>query len=375
MFRNHKYVPKTTSVGQFNEEFLQPSLDSLVDLKIETAYFSLEEFSKLFRGLKNIYRNSGNIKLVIGINNRIDPSLLESATIENLDESLISNFDNNFFSELEIEEDEIIKNRIALFAFLKIKNILEIKICSMKNKRGQYHPKNYILTDYKGDIVSSTGSTNDTIRGMRYSHESDAISISWEDERDRERVKLTIEDFHNVWNGEDPYTNIYDLDKNLAEDILEKLEIDNSEEAYTKVIEFLERNDSKVDKKLSTALIESPIFSEFSLGGVALHPHQTSVLKKALSTWPVKKLFADEVGLGKTLEVGATIKYLEKHGFVSNILILPPASLVENWQEELKEHFGMDFLRYDSSKRTWINYENKPDNKYKLKKPYRYSKP
>ena len=50
----------------------------------------------------------------------------------------------------------------------------------MKNKIGSYH-QNYILTDSNGDIVSSTGSTNDTANGMRYSYESDAISLSWAD--------------------------------------------------------------------------------------------------------------------------------------------------------------------------------------------------
>ena len=117
----HNYLTKTTSVGQFNEKIIKPSLDNLVDLKIETAYFSLKEFSKLFKGLKNIYINSGSVKLIIGLNNRIDRSLLESAAIEELDEVLLESFDLQFFNELEHEEDEIIKNRIALFAFLKLK--------------------------------------------------------------------------------------------------------------------------------------------------------------------------------------------------------------------------------------------------------------
>ena len=375
MFRDHDYLTKTTSVGQFNEKIIKPSLDSLVDLKIETAYFSLKEFSRLFKGLKNIYLNDGKIKLVIGLNNRIDRSLLESMASEELDEVLISSFDKKFFTELEIEEDEVIKNRIALFAFLKIKNILEIKIGSMKNKVGSYHPKNYILKDSNGDVVSSTGSTNDTANGMRYSYESDAISLSWAGNRDSQRVQETIKDFEKVWNGLDSEVNIQELDKDLAENILEKLDIENSDEGFNQVIQFLEANDNREDKSLTNALIESPIFSEFSLGGVALHPHQTSVLDKALSSWPIRKLFADEVGLGKTLEIGSTLKYLEKNNLVSSIVILPPASLVENWQKEMKEYFGMDFLRYDSKKQSWIDYDNKSNNFYQMERPYRYSKP
>ena len=55
-------------------------------------------------------------------------------------------------------------------------------------------------------------------------------------------------------------------------------------------------------------------------------------------------LFADEVGLGKTIEVGATLKYMVSRRNTQTVLILCPQSLCVQWQTELHEKFGLDFL-------------------------------
>ena len=50
-------------------------------------------------------------------------------------------------------------------------------------------------------------------------------------------------------------------------------------------------------------------------------------------------LLADEVGLGKTITAGIVIKECIVRGFVKNVLILVPPSLVDQWVAELKEKF------------------------------------
>ena len=54
-------------------------------------------------------------------------------------------------------------------------------------------------------------------------------------------------------------------------------------------------------------------------------------------------LLSDEVGLGKTITAGIVLKECIKRGFVKNILILAPPSLVNQWKEELNEKFDLDF--------------------------------
>jgi len=61
-------------------------------------------------------------------------------------------------------------------------------------------------------------------------------------------------------------------------------------------------------------------------------------------------LLADEVGLGKTVTTGIVIKECIQRGFAENALILAPPSLVNQWKEELKEKFELDFHVIESEK-------------------------
>jgi SNF2 family DNA or RNA helicase len=53
-----------------------------------------------------------------------------------------------------------------------------------------------------------------------------------------------------------------------------------------------------------------------------------------------RALLADEVGLGKTIEAGIVMKELIQRGLVRTVLVLTPASLTEQWREELLTKFG-----------------------------------
>lgn len=82
-------------------------------------------------------------------------------------------------------------------------------------------------------------------------------------------------------------------------------------------------------------------------------PHQYQILTayKVLRRMGCRALIADEVGLGKTIEAGLIIKELAAAGKADKILILTPASLVQQWWSELHEKFGLNF--WVSHKGAW----------------------
>ena len=55
-----------------------------------------------------------------------------------------------------------------------------------------------------------------------------------------------------------------------------------------------------------------------------------------------RALLSDEVGLGKTIEAGLVIKELLTRGMVKRFLVLTVPSLVDQWEEELADKFGLD---------------------------------
>ena len=54
-----------------------------------------------------------------------------------------------------------------------------------------------------------------------------------------------------------------------------------------------------------------------------------------------RALLSDEVGLGKTVEAGLVLKELLTRGMVKRFLVLTVPSLVDQWEEELNDKFGL----------------------------------
>lgn len=84
----------------------------------------------------------------------------------------------------------------------------------------------------------------------------------------------------------------------------------------------------------------------FSRSRIALLPHQLWVCKRVLESWPTRWLVADDVGLGKTIEAGLILTPLLSSRRVRRLLILAPASLVEQWQVRLREMFDIRVALY-----------------------------
>ena len=73
-------------------------------------------------------------------------------------------------------------------------------------------------------------------------------------------------------------------------------------------------------------------------------PHQIrAVYGEMLPRQPLRFLLADDPGAGKTIMAGLLIKELIVRGDVKRCLIVPPGSLVEQWQDELAQKLGLEF--------------------------------
>jgi superfamily II DNA or RNA helicase len=72
--------------------------------------------------------------------------------------------------------------------------------------------------------------------------------------------------------------------------------------------------------------------------------HQIETVRKVLKQFRGRVLLADEVGLGKTIEAGMALKEYALRGMARRALVLVPAALVGQWQEELANKFALDFV-------------------------------
>jgi superfamily II DNA or RNA helicase len=84
--------------------------------------------------------------------------------------------------------------------------------------------------------------------------------------------------------------------------------------------------------------IASPVF-----GAVQVEDFQLVPVLTALRMPRVSLLLADDVGLGKTIEAGLILTELLIRRRVRRVLILTPASLRHQWQQEMREKFALGF--------------------------------
>lgn len=78
-------------------------------------------------------------------------------------------------------------------------------------------------------------------------------------------------------------------------------------------------------------------------------PYQVQAAQRVLRHMQGRAILADEVGLGKTIEAALVASELRLRGLAARILVIVPAGLVEQWQEELDRKFALPSVVADRS--------------------------
>ncbi len=127
----------------------------------------------------------------------------------------------------------------------------------------------------------------------------------------------------------------------------------------------LEKLDSIIDR-LSSKQVDNPLhhdlreratrldlayrydrFLSLTNNRIEIEPYQVQAAYEILSSYDHRYLIGDEVGLGKTIEAGIVIEELIARGRADRVLIVAPAPLTVQWQEEMREKFDRNFVIYD----------------------------
>ncbi len=105
---------------------------------------------------------------------------------------------------------------------------------------------------------------------------------------------------------------------------------------------------------------------------LSLMPHQINVTHRLSEEHFPRIILADEVGLGKTIEAGIYIKEMMARNLSERILIIVPASLVQQWKFELENKFNLNFSIYDGKKIKELNQNSFYKNADLFQNPFYY---
>ncbi len=361
--------------GKLLNNVIKPALkENTKTFKALTAYYSIGSLEAIGKTLDYFLSNDGVIQIVIG--DQIDDERTLKGASEKLQKEEIEIFQKKLQEDVELVRNKNSRFTIATIAYLILDEKLQLKVANYKNGE-LWHPKMYLLEDKDGNKIAASGSGNMSESGFEKNYEIHDIFTNWDfgteyfsSEDPSEPTKEEI--FWRIWNNNDENTEVKELDREYAQKLLERIGNPSKEDVVKHVEQKLKDNQNENLLDFKKDLQTSPIFHEFNLGKSALYPHQINAVQKALKMWPIRILFSDEVGLGKTLELGTLIAYLIKNNLVDNVLVLAPPPLTEQWQDEMKLHFELDFARYDRTKKSWV-YKDEEFPSIKENTPLRYS--
>jgi len=335
---------------ELKDEIIKPSFKASKKVQLLVGYFSIDSFLPIIEGLEVFFNNEGIVRVNIGVpRSGLDPhnkKLVEALRLAESNDEVVKAYTDEIIYQAGRLENELRKDRIRTFAYLIKKGSVQVKFSILKD--AHVHTKIFIFEDEE-DGLAVSGAANFSVNAFESDHNNMHVFQSYEDEKTAKQFKKLKNKVERYWNNEEEGVDVIEGTYELANELLKAVGEKSIEKIITSLSSVLEV------ENLYNSILKSPIWLEYTLSKSALWPHQIGTVQEALQKWPIKNLFADEVGLGKTLEVGATLKYLHTHKNIKKVLILCPASVTTQWQDEMKKHFGMNFFVYDNKERAFVD--------------------
>ncbi len=137
-----------------------------------------------------------------------------------------------------------------------------------------------------------------------------------------------------------------------ADDILDSIDEGSTNGDHVQTVQAVRLQAGQPDSELRS-------LKQLDEESVKLLEHQVDAAYRALFEMDGKALLADEVGLGKTIEVGMILKEMHFRETDDSVLILTPAQLAKQWQGELLEKFGLEYVcNYDDDFRGFDQHDH-----------------
>lgn len=348
-------------------DFYVPALGRASSYDRIAGYFASAAFASVAAGLARFVNGGGSMRMIVGAQlSESDCAALRGNA--SLDEVLAERL-----ASATLAGDDVVRQRLQVVAWLVREGRLEMRVgvpcgpdgeplaADHPDNDGRYfHVKSGILRDAHGDAVVFSGSINESKQGWVRNYEQFSVYMSWKPEAWADYGEPESRRFERLWHGEaGPGWNIVSLPEAFEQRLLqfvpdgyEPPAFDPAELAALEPPSPPQPPDHETERRLVAEIRNAPATNTgVGLASAAVEPwpHQLAIARRILDTWPRSYLLADQVGLGKTIEVGLVLRELLLSGRATSALILVPASVLIQWQQELYEKFCLDVARLDGT--------------------------
>ncbi len=340
--------------------FYLPTLSRAVHYDRSAGYFSSGALVVAGQGLARLIANGGTMRLLVGAQlSHADVEAIRSGT------SIQDVTRERLIGLLAEPEDELARKRLEALAWMVAAGTLELKVVlprgpdglplAADDAEGYYHPKKGLFTDAAGDRVGFSGSINESINAWRRHFEEFHVYRSWEP-GERPHLSQVEAFFSRVWDNEDPDWISLPVPEAVREGLLRYCPDEPPEHDPLERPSVVAAPAGSSDEQATIAwfLRDVPYLLDVgervgrATAAIEPWPHQLRVASAVVERYPERFLLADEVGLGKTIEAGLILRDLLVSAAVERCLILAPASVLRQWQDELREKFALEVPIYEA---------------------------
>lgn len=333
------------SRNEIYDEFYKPCMENSSRYDRITGFFGSSIFIVINRSLIKFIENKGKIRIICS-------PILSDEDIDAINKGYFEKIGSKSIDLINEIIDELLRehpNATLVTSKLITTGILEIRLAVLGENIGDnrlMHDKAGVFRDNSGDAVGFRGSINETFKGVSSSGNTESFDVftSWEDGKDKERVRIVINQFEEMWEGKEKGIKIFSFpDDSIAK--MRDMKCDKSiQELISEIIP---------DNALNTC----NWFAEIGPNARKAKSHQVEIL----DNWEKKNrkgLFKMCTGSGKTFTALCAMRDAIFNRSEIPIVVVPSKLLLEQWKKEIDNTFNGEVhvltvggkYRFDASK-------------------------
>ncbi len=329
--------------------FYIPTLSESVVYKRIAGFFSSVSLAIAAKGLANFIFNGGKFQLITNVVlSKEDYNEIKKF----VDYDFIEKIEQQFIENLQDLEEGLIKDHVKMLGWLLKNGKLDMKIAVINEGTGLHHQKTGILEDKDGNVISFSGSDNETKAGWIDNIEEFHLFRNWE-EGDLKHIQSDQKRFDKFWNNNANRAFVFSLS-----DAVKKQLIRISPKSE---IEF-ENLTTEIREKMLNNL-KLPEGDKTNQKEFKLRKYQN----EAITSWfnaGKKGIIEMATGTGKTFVALECLKKLiEDDNKLVTVIVVPTIHLISQWMDDVKKIKLDDILKVFGSQYSWGNkLKEKIDN-------------
>ena len=322
----------STDYDDILNEFYIPVLKESIEYCRLAGFFSSTSFAIAARGILGLIHNNGCMKMIISP--RLNEKDLETIISSYCDPEQF--FVEKIIKSLEYFENEFVRSHLYALGWMIANKKLFIKVAVPEKKisnsedynslleYGIFHQKVGIFKNLDGEVITFSGSINESAIGWLGNIEEFKVFKNWE-KVETDFASSDIEKFERFWTNRANGIKVIDIPRALEErfieiapDDIKKIDFDGIYKKY-----FPQTRKQEKDK-------------------IILFPHQL----EAIESWVnnnYQGIFEMATGTGKTFTaLGCLNSLYNKNERLAVIISAPYQHLVQQWKGEI-DKFNLEF--------------------------------